>query len=267
MARIMLGPAGSSGYGTLEGIGFVKEQGLQCMEVEFVRGVHMKNELAKRCGRAARELGISLSIHAPYYINLASAETEKRRASIKRILDSCERGHHLGATHVVFHPAYYGKLSPEKTYEIVRDAVGEMQSALDKKGWKVRLAPETTGKVSQWGTLDETLELARETGCSFCIDFAHIYARDRGNIDYGQVLEKIQKAGFKHVQAHFSNINYGLRGELNHLVLDGKPPFEPLAREILRKGLDATIISESPITWKDSLKMRGIFEKLGHKFQ
>lgn len=262
----MLGPAGSSGHGTLEGIRFVKEQRLRTMEVEFVRGVKMKNDLARQCGDAARELGISLSIHAPYYINLASAEKDKRRASIKRIMDSCERGHHLGATHVVFHAAYYGKLSPESTYRIVRESVDGMQSVLDKKGWKVKLAPETTGKVSQWGTLDEILQLCKETGCSFCIDFAHIYARNRGKIDYVKVLENVRKAGYTHVQAHFSNINYGLKGELNHLVLDGKPPFEPLARELLDRDLDATIISESPITWKDSLRMKGIFEKLGYRF-
>ena len=97
------------------------------------------------------------------------------------------------------------------------------------------------------------------------MDFAHIYARNRGNIDYSQVLDKIQEAGHSHVQSHFSNINFGLKGELNHLILDGKPPFEPLARELLKRKLDATIICESPITWKDSLKMKEIFEGLGHE--
>lgn len=266
MATIKLGPAGSSGHGTLEGIRFVKEQGLQAMEVEFVRGVRMRNELAKQCGELARDLGISLSIHAPYYINLSSAEDDKRKASAKRILDSCERGHHLGATHVCFHPAFYGKLSPESVYGIVKDAIDSMQDHLKDHGWDVKIAPETTGKVSQFGTLDELLKLSKETGCSIVVDFAHLYARDRGKIDYGDVLDNIQKAGHSHIQAHFSNINFGLKGELNHLVLDGRPPFEPLAKELLKRDMDATIISESPITWKDSLKMKGIFEKLGHKF-
>jgi deoxyribonuclease-4 len=266
MVSIKLGPAGSAGHGTLEGISFVKEKGLQSMEVEFVRGIHMKNELAKQCGKRAKELGISLSIHAPYYINLASVEKEKVKASIKRIIDSCERGHHIGATHVVFHAAFYGKLSPEETHDIVRESVGQMQSHIDSKGWKVRLAPEITGKVSQWGTLDEILKLSKEMGCSFCVDFAHLYARNRGVIDYVKVLDKIQEAGHKHIQCHFSNINFGLKGELNHLDLNGKPPFEPLAKEILKRKLDATIICESPITWKDSLKMKRVFKKLGYEF-
>lgn len=271
MARIRLGPAGNCilepGQDTTDSLKNISGMGLNAQEIEFVRSIYMNNQAAGEVGRLAKRLNISLSIHASYYINLASADAEKRKASMKRILDACERGHHMGASHVVFHPAYYGKLSPDKAYGTVRDAVNDMQAVLHKRGWKVRLAPETTGKVSQWGTLDEIMKLARETGCSFCVDFAHIFARNRGNIDYGQLLDKIQKAGHSHMHCHFSNINYGLKGELNHLVLDGKPPFEPLAKEIFRRGLDATIISESPITWKDSVKMKGIFEKLGYKFK
>lgn len=263
---IKLGPAGSSGLGTLEGIKFVKEKKLQAMEVEFVRGVKMRNELAKQCGKVAEDLGIELSIHAPYYINLASEDPKKIKDSVKRILDSCERGHHLGATNVVFHAAYYGKKPKEKVHEIVRDSIIEMQDFVKKKGWGVKLAPETTGKVSQWGDLNEIIKLVKETHCSFCVDFAHIYARNRGVIDYKKIFDKLEIIKPKHLQCHFSNITYTLKGERMHLVLDGKPPFEPLAKEILKRKINTTIISESPITWKDSLKMKRIFEKIGHRF-
>jgi deoxyribonuclease-4 len=266
MVVIKLGPAGSSGLGTLDGIKFVKEQGLHAMEVEFVRGVKMRNELAKQCGKVAKDLGIELSIHAPYYINLASEEMRKRKESRQRILDSCERGHHLGAKEIVFHAAYYGKYPKEKVHDIVRDSVNEMQDFIRKRGWDVKLAPETTGKVSQWGELDEIIGLVKETRCSMCVDFAHIYARNRGVIDYEKTFDRIETLRPKHIQCHFSNITYTLKGERMHLVLDGKPPFEPLAREILKRKIDATIISESPVTWKDSLKMKGIFEKLGYNF-
>jgi len=266
MFVIKLGPAGSSGLGTLEGIKFVKEKELQAMEVEFVRGVKMRNELAKQCGKVARDLGIELSIHAPYYINLASEDPKKRKDSVKRILDSCERGHHIGATNVVFHAAYYGKYLKEKVHEIVRDATVDMQDFVKKKGWEVKLAPETTGKVSQWGDLDEIIKLVKETHCSFCVDFAHIYARNRGVIDYKKIFDKLETLKLKHLQSHFSNITYTLKGERMHLVLDHKPPFEPLAKEILKRKINTTIISESPITWKDSLKMKRVFEKLGYKF-
>jgi deoxyribonuclease-4 len=264
--EVRLGPAGSSGFGTLEGIKFVKEKGLQAMEVEFVRGVKMRNELARQCGDVARELGIELSIHAPYYINLASEDMKKRKESMQRILDSCERGHHLGATNVVFHAAYYGKYPKEKVHEIVRESVIEMQEQLKRNEWDVKLAPEATGKVSQWGEIDEITRLVKETGCSFCVDFAHVYARNRGVIDYKETLDRLETVKPKHTQCHFSNIEYTLKGERMHLVIDHKPPFEPLAKEILKRKINTTIISESPITWKDSLKMKGIFEKLGYRF-
>ena len=264
--EIKLGPAGSSGFGTLEGIKFAKEKGLQAMEVEFVRGVKMKNELAKEAGKVAKELGIELSIHAPYYINLASDDMQKRKDSTKRIIDSCERGHYLGATNVVFHAAYYGKHLKEDVHDIVRESVIQMHEHIEKKGWKVKLAPEATGKVSQWGDVDEIIKLVKETDCSFCVDFAHIYARNRGVIDYKRVLDKIETLKPKHIQCHFSNIEYTLKGERRHLVLDGKPSFEPLAKELVKRKLSATIISESPVTWKDSLKMKEIFGKLGYKF-
>jgi deoxyribonuclease-4 len=265
---IKLGPAGSPAGSTLEGVHKVRELGLQAMEVEFVRGVKMGNETAKQCGAAARENGISLSIHAPYYINLASEEKEKRDASKKRILDSCERGHHLGATNIVFHAAYYGKLSKEHVYEIVKQAVEDMQNVLDSRHWEVRLAPETTGKGSQFGTVEELVKLAKETKCGFCLDPAHVYARDRGQIDYAKVLGYIQD-GLRPqaLHCHFSGITYTLAGERNHEVLaSGKPPFEPFARELLKRKISATIISESPITWKDSLHMKEVFEKLGYRF-
>ncbi len=228
----------------------------------------MKNDLARKVGEEAKKCNISLSLHAPYYVNLASEEPEKISASIRRILDSCERGHYLGATCAVFHPAYFGKREKEETHNMVRTAVTRMMETINESGWKIRLAPETTGKHSAYGSLDETIRLSAETGCSLCVDFAHLYARNQGRIDYADILDRIQDAlKIRHLHMHFSNIEWTLKGEKKHLVLDGRPPFEPLARELLDRKLDATIISETPDTWRGSLKMKHIFEKLGYRFQ
>jgi deoxyribonuclease-4 len=264
--RINLGPAGSPLASTFEGIAKVKELGLQSMEVQFSHGIKMSVDLAKKCGAEAKKHGIELSIHSPYFLNLASEDPIKQKESVQRILDSCERGHHLGAREIVFHPAYFGKADKEKVYQAVRGHILDMMETIRKRGWDVRLSPETTGKHSALGSLDETLRLAKETGCSFNIDFAHLYARNYGKIDYGEVLDKVQALGRKHVQCHFSNISYTAKGERNHENLNSHPPFRPLAEQILERGMDATIICESPITWKDSLKMKGIFEELGYKF-
>ena len=264
--KINLGPAGSPAKSTLEGIKETKRLGLQAMEVEFVRGVKMSNPLAKECGAEAKKLGIELSVHAPYYINLASEDPKKQKESVQRILDSCERGHYLGAREIVFHPAYFGKGDKEKVFQATKNHILDMMETIHKRGWNITLSPETTGKHSALGSLDETIMLVKETGCSFNLDFAHLYARNYGKINYKEILDKLQILKSKHIQCHFSNISYTSKGERNHEVMNSHPPFEPLAKEILERKLNITIISESPVTWRDSLKMKGIFERLGYRF-
>ena len=262
--KILLGPAGSPARSSIEGLSAVRELGLQAMEVEFTHGMNMSNALAKQIGEENKIQKISLSVHAPYYINLASEEKAKITASKKRILDSCERAHYMGASQVVFHAAFYGKRDKEEIYQIVKKETLDMQKTIKKNKWNVKLAPETTGKQSQFGTLDELLRLKKDTNCSFCIDFAHIFARNNGKINYKEIF--IKTKSLKYLHCHFSGINYTAKGERNHVNLNGKPSFKDLAKEILKRKLNITIICESPITWRDSLKMKKIFEKLGYKF-
>jgi deoxyribonuclease-4 len=266
MTHVKLGPAGTPAGSTIEGVSKVKELGLHSMEVQFSHGVGMGLPLAKRIGEERKRVGIELSVHAPYYINLASDDKKKIEESKKRILDSCERAHLMGASPVVFHPAYFGTNDREKIFQTTRDAIIDLQKTVKKNKWHVELAPETTGKHSALGSLDETIRLVKETGCGMCVDFAHLYARRYGKIDYADILDKVKPLKQKPLHTHFSNINFTQKGERNHLVLDHSPDFTPLAKEIIRSKTDINIICESPITWKDSLKMRKIFERLGHKF-
>jgi len=269
MANILLGPAGSGGYSesTMEGVQKLKGLGLQTLEVEFVRGVSMGIDLAKQIGAEAGRCGVPLSVHAPYFINLASKEAKKREESRKRILDSAERLHHMGGGPVVFHPAYFGGMEKEKVFQTAKDAILGMLATIKKNKWdNVQLAPETTGKHSALGSLEETIRLAKETGCSLCVDFAHIFARNYGRIDYAEILDKLKPLKLPRIHSHFSGIEYTAKGERNHLVMDHSPPFKPLAEEILKRRLDITIISESPITYMDSQRMRKVFEGLGYRF-
>jgi len=255
---IRLGPAGSPMKSTLEGISYIKDIGLNAMEVEFTYGVRMQNELAKKIGKLAEKLDISLSVHAPYYINLASAEKQKIEASKKRILDSCERAHYLKASHVVFHAGFYGKLKENECYDIIKEGIIEIRDIIKENQWKTKLAPETTGKKSQFGSLKELLILRDEIKCGICVDFAHLHARN-GSINYPIVFDQL--SGLRHIHSHFSGIEFTEKGERRHLVMQ-KSDFMPLAREIFKRKTDITIICESPITWKDSLKMKQIIEEL-----
>jgi len=269
--KIRLGPAGncilSKGEDTLDSLRNLKKNGLDAQEIEFVRSVYMNNNYAKRVGELAKNLDIKLSVHAPYYINLASKEKPKIHASKKRILDSCERADLMGAKYVVFHPAYFGGMEKEKVYHIVLEHMKDMQSTIEKKKWDVFLAPETTGKHSALGSLDETLRLAKETGTKFCIDSAHLWARLQGGLDFKEMFEKLKKTKEKFYHFHFSGIEYTMKGEKNHVNLgENGPDFKEFAKELLKTKIDSTIICESPVTWRDSLKMKKILEKMGYRF-
>lgn len=275
--KILLGPAGiplaAKGSGTPEGIRKVRELDLGAMEVEFTRGVHMKNELAKEVGQVQKETKVKISIHAPYYINLASAEPEKIKASKARILRSCERAHHMNASPVVFHPGFYGRYNSQETYDIVKEGILDITDKIREKGWHVTIAPETTGKISQFGTLEELALLLhdiKDKNCTLCLDFAHMWARYQGRVDYSQVMDQVKKLKIKHLHSHFSQIQFSEKGERKHLTFtearEKSPPVEKVCRAILASKQNLTIISESPLLENDSLKMKKIFEKLGHSF-
>ncbi|MBD3248594.1 TIM barrel protein [Candidatus Woesearchaeota archaeon] len=256
--KILFGSAGTGGLGYERGLETCKDMGLDAMEVEFTYGVRMTDAQAKNVGKLAKELNIRLSVHAPYYINLASKEKAKLNASKKRILMSCERAHHLGASPVVFHAGFYQQRNPEDVHDMIKKEINALKQKIKEKKWKVRLAPETTGKPSQYAGLDELLRLKKGTRCYLCIDFAHLYARAQGDIDYTGIMKKIKR--FSHIHAHFSGITYTSKGERSHKLME-KDFFMPLAKAIKKaKPRSMTIICESPDPMGDAVKMKEWFE-------
>jgi len=252
-ASILIGPAGSGGRGHLKGIEEAARLGLDCLEIEFTYGVRMKAEMAETVGALADRHGLILSVHAPYYINLASYEADKLAASRKRILDSCHRAHLMGARNVVFHAGFYQKRTPRETYRIVRDQILELQQQIRKSGWQVTLCPEITGKASQFGSTDELLALMEDTGCGLTVDFAHLYARNQGRIDYDALMPALPQA----FHAHFSGIEYTAKGEKKHIRT--QPAFfKPLLEALLHHAKAVTLINESPEPFEDAVMMKTI---------
>ena len=249
---IRIGPAGSAGLGNEKALEKIYELGLNAMEIEFTYGVRMSDSQAKKLGERARELDILLSVHCPYYINLASGEKAKLDASKKRILDSCHKAHLLGARYIVFHAGFYQDRTKKDTYNIIKKEIKDLIKGVKKNRWHVTLAPEITGKKSQFGDIDELLKLRKETGCELCVDFAHILARD-GQIDYGDVFNKLNDIG--RIHAHFSGIEYTEKGERRHVVTE-KNVIMPLVKKILEHKVDITIINESPEPIRDSVKIK-----------
>jgi len=254
---IKFGPAGLGPVKTAEEVlENYSKLGLKACEIAFTYGIYIKEKSnALRIGKKAKELGISLSIHAPYYINLNSAEKEKIESSKKRILDCLEVGNLLGAKCVVFHPGFYGKFSKEGTYENIKKQILELEKIRKEKKYSPKLCPETMGKINVFGSAEEISKLSKETGCGFCIDFAHILARDK-EVDMNRIVTLFPD---KEWHVHFSGIEYGEKGEKNHKKTEEKE------MKNLLKGLpsdkEIVIINESPYPMEDSVAGLNIYSK------
>lgn len=256
-AKILIGPAGTGGS-KLETFKDLKKAGLDAVEVAFVYSVWMTKEDAIKIAELNKKLGLMLSIHAPYYINLNSQEKIKVGASRTRILKCLEIGTLLGAKYIVFHPGFYQKTSKEETYKNIKEQIEKIMQEAKNKHYTPELAPETTGKPSQFGDLDELLKLKKETGCSICVDFAHLKARYNGKIDYDEVMENLSSI-HEHIHCHFSGIEYTAKGERRHLITQ-EADIKELFNYLKKYKIDCTIINESPDTFGDALKMKELLK-------
>jgi len=262
---------------TAEAIGYAAGEGLDAFECEFVKGVRMKHELASEARRIAEEKRVSLSAHAPYWINCAARERMKIDATIRNIMETARIAQVLGAGVIVFHPGFYMGRSPEETMKLVKktleDVVGRMKQERIKGVW---LGLETTGKKTQFGNLSENIELSASVEMTKpVVDFAHIHAREGGTLkkkgDYLRIFTEIEnklgKDAVRHFHSHFSEVAWNEKGERHHMILgeEYSPPFKPLAEVIVENGFDGTIISESPLLDVDALKMKKIYEEVASK--
>lgn len=255
-------PLGSPERDTESGVRFVRKLGLDALEIEFVRNIYLNTESAERVGKTASELDVGLSIHAPYYINLNSEEKEKIEASKWRILESARIGGFLGAMVVVFHPGYYGKTAKDEAFATIMENVKDIREKLDGEGNGILLGPETTGKVSQFGTLEELIEISRKVGGVMpVVDFGHMHARYNGGLktkrDFEKVFDTFLENIKKPMHIHMTGIRYSERGELNHLNIDSnEPDYRHFAQILKERRIDATVISESPNIESDALKLK-----------
>ena len=235
--------------------------GLTAFEYQCGRGVRLAHDKAAALGAACAAQGITLSVHAPYYISMSSLEEDKRLHSIDYILQSCALVKALGGRRVIFHSGSCGKQSREQALEKALDTMRRTVEACDAAGYgDCILCPETMGKVNQLGTLEEVLALCGvDERITPCIDFGHLYARSQGTrfagaeagADYAALLDALQVLGPRRAarfHAHFSRIAYTKGGEKCHLTLadtDYGPPHLPLLALLKERGLAPTIICES----------------------
>jgi deoxyribonuclease-4 len=258
---------------TSNGVKRVAELGLDAMEIEFVRGVRMSDESAAEVKAIAQQLGVALTVHAPYYINLNSAEQEKVEASINRILESARVGYKAGAWSVVFHSGYYGDSTPEQALQRVEEAIRRIVKTLKDEGIEIWIRPELMGGVKEIGSLEEVIKIAEDIGEMVlpCIDFAHLHARTNGKYntydELRQVLELIEKRlgreALDNMHIHFSGIEYNEKGEVKHLNLkESDFNYKDLAKVLKEFKVKGVIISESPNLEEDALLLKQTYENI-----
>ena len=257
---------------TIDGIIHVRNLGLDAMELEFVRGVNLKPELAKKIKYVAKKHDVLLTAHAPYYINLNASEKAKVEASKRRIIQSAERLYQAGGWSVVFHAGYYMKQDPAKVYSRIRDALKEVERELLDRGIKVWLRPELTGKPTQFGELREIVKLSEELETVLpAIDFAHTHARNRGKCNsieewremLSYIEDRLGREALDNMHIHMSGIEYTEKGEKRHLPLrESDMKWEDLLRVLKEFRVKGVVISESPNIEEDALLMKKKYEEI-----
>lgn len=248
---------------------WLEEKGLTAYEYQCGRGVKLSDKTADELRAAAEAHGITLSLHAPYFISLASADPEKRDNSIRYILESARAVTKLGGTRIVVHPGGLGGLTRPEATRLAAHTLARAQQALDEEGLReVRICPETMGKINQLGDLDEVLELCTvDERFLPCVDFGHLNSRTHGGMNsradfvaaIDRMTDRLGAARARQFHAHFSKIQYTDGGEKMHLTFEDTvfgPDPAPLMELIAERDLSPTVICESAGTQtRDALVM------------
>ena len=255
---------------------WLNELGLDCYEYQCGKGVRVKEDTAVALGRQAQEHGIALSLHAPYFINLANPDPESQEKTIGYITSSCLVADQMGATRVVIHSGALMKRTREEAMNIALPFLRRIVAVCEDQGFgHITLCPETMGKINQLGDLDEVLRLCQvHESLIPCVDFGHLYARSLGKDEGAEAVERMlsrmeselgtDRASRFH--SHFSHIEFTPNGgEKCHRTFDDDggygPAWEPLAQAVAERGWSPTFICESAGTQaEDALTMKKIYQ-------
>ena len=275
MERLLFGTGGaphsSRKISTVDGIKRIAELGLGCMEIEFVQGVKMGEAGAHLVAETAANVGIKLSAHAPYYINLNAHEPEKIKASQGRLLQTARIAAICGAESVVFHTAFYLGDSPEATHSNVKRYLEEVLNQLKQENNQIWLRPEVMGKHTEFGTLEEIINLCTELkGLAPAIDLAHWHARTgkfNSYPEFDSVLEQIEhrlgRTALNNMHMHLSGIAYSKKGEIKHLNLkESNFQYIELLRALRTHDVRGLVICESPNLEEDALLLQTTYNTL-----
>ncbi len=248
------------------------QMNLGCMELEFVRGVNMNYKTQPVVKEAAKEMGLVLTAHAPYFVNLASVEEDKVHASVVRILDTARTAYACGGYSITFHAAYYMGQDKETVYNLVKSRIKEIIDVLKSENIKIWVRPELTGKETQWGDLDELIRISNDIEMVLpCVDFAHLHARTAGlwntYDEFARIFERIGNEVGPHAlenfHAHIAGIEYSAKGEKKHLMLEESDlNYKDLIKAFKDFNVKGVVICESPDMETDAMLLQRTYENL-----
>lgn len=257
---------------------WMKELGLDCYEYQCGKGLHVGEETARKVGQNAAEHGISLSVHAPYFINLANPDPDSLAKTTGYITGACLVASQMGATRVIIHSGALMKRTRREALDIALRSLKHVITVCDDMGFgHIALCPETMGKINQLGDLDEVLELCTlDERLVPCVDFGHLYARSLGTEDGQEAMERIlnrmeEQLGAERASrfhSHFSHIEFTPNGgEKCHRTFEENggfgPDWTPLAAGVARRGWSPTFICESAGTQaQDAVEMKRIYQHM-----
>ena len=256
---------------TIEGIKRIAQLGLGCMELEFVQGVYLNEEEARLVAETAASYGVKLSAHAPYFLNFNSREPRKIRASQGILRKAARIASICGAESIVFHAAFYHGDPPEKVYGTVKKYLAEVVNRLKEEDIRLYLRPEVSGKGSQFGSIEEIINLCTELeGLAPAIDFAHWHARTGGFNSYPeftsileQIKEKLGSTALDNMHIHVSGIAYGAKGEIKHLNLkESDLQYIELLKALKDFSVKGLVICESPNLEEDARLLKTSYHTL-----
>ena len=258
--------AGAKGYEA--GFKIIEEMGLDGLELEFVRGVRISDK-SRDSVLAANKV---ITAHAPFYVNLNAREDDKVEASIQRIIETAETANSLGGFSITFHAGYYLGMEKELVYKQIREKTQIITDELKKVNNTIWIRPETTGKATQWGDLEEIIRLSKEFETVLpCVDFSHLHARYNGISntydEFAKIFETIGKElgqiALDNFHAHIAGIEYGAKGEKKHLNLEESDfNYKELLKAFKDFEVKGVIVCESPNIEDDAKLMKDYYLSL-----
>lgn len=232
----------------------LKDLNLDGMELEFVHGVRMSDEHRSFVSSMAKDFVVTA--HGPFYINLNSKEDDKIDASVQRIIDTASVASQAGAFSITYHAAFYMGADKETVYNQVKTQTQRIMDVIEREKIDVWIRPETTGKATQWGDLDEIIRLSNEFERVLpCIDFSHLHARSAGEYntydEFSRILEKLGKEvgqyAIENFHGHLAGIEYTAKGEKQHLNLENSDMnYKDLIKVLKEFGVKGALVCESP---------------------